>query len=65
MTRIDDGLLGFVYLPALAAIVCTAMIAAPIGVRIAHRLAPLPLRRAFGALLVLVAARMLWSAVAP
>ena len=65
VTRIDDGLLGFVYLPALAAIVCTAMIAAPIGVRIAHRLAPLPLRRAFGALLVLVAARMLWSAVAP
>lgn len=65
VTHMSDGLLGFVYLPALAAIVCTAMVAAPFGVRMAHRLAPIPLRRAFGGLLILVAARMLWSAIAP
>jgi len=64
-THFSDGLLGFVYLPALAAIVVTSVVCAPLGVRVAHGLAPIPLRRAFGALLILVAIRMLWSAVAP
>jgi uncharacterized membrane protein YfcA len=65
VTSVHDGLLGYVYLPALAAIVATTVIFAPVGVRLAHRLQPIPLRRAFGALLILVAVRMLWSSVAP
>jgi len=64
-THLSDGLLGFVYLPALAAIVASSVVCAPLGVRVAHGLAPTPLRRAFGALLILVAIRMLWSAIAP
>jgi uncharacterized protein len=62
VTHLSDGLLGYIYLPALAAIVCTTVILAPVGVRTALRMKPLPLRRAFGGLLVLVAARMLWTA---
>ena len=65
VTQLSDGLLGYVFLPALAAIVCTTVIFAPIGVRTALKMKPLPLRRAFGALLVLVAIRMLWTAFAP
>lgn len=61
-TRFDDGFLGYIYLPAFAAIVLASIVTAPFGVRTAHRLQPQPLRRAFGALLLFVAARMLWSA---
>ena len=64
-THLYDGLLGYVYLPGLAAIVCTTVVFAPLGVRLAHRLQPLPLRRAFGALLILVSLRMMWTAFAP
>ncbi len=58
-----DWMLGWVYLPAFAAIVATSMALAPVGVKVAHRVAPLPLRRAFGALLILVSMRMLYSAL--
>jgi uncharacterized membrane protein YfcA len=61
-TAIGDGFFGFVYLPALLAILLTTIITAPLGVRAAHRMSPLPLRRAFGLLLVLVSARMFWTA---
>jgi uncharacterized membrane protein YfcA len=64
-THLSDGLLGFIYLPALAAIVCTTIVFAPLGVRVAHRVAPAPLRRMFGALLILVSLRMLWTAISP
>ena len=63
-TTLDEGLLGFVYLPALAAIVAATVVFAPIGVRFAHRLSPQPLKRAFGLLLILVSARMIWTAFA-
>lgn len=63
-TTLADGLLGYVYLPALAAVVAATVVAAPIGVRCAHRLHPEPLRKVFGGLLVLVALRMLWTAFA-
>ena len=65
VTSFGEGLLGYVYMPGLIAIVCTTVVFAPIGVRLAHGLQPLPLRRAFGALLILVSIRMLWSALAP
>ena len=54
---------GWVYLPAFAAIMIAAIAFAPLGVKVAHRIQPLPLRRAFGVLLIFVSARMLYSAV--
>ncbi len=56
-------LLGYVYLPGFAAIVLATVVTAPMGVRVVHRVPPLPLRRGFGVLLVLVAARTLYSAL--
>jgi uncharacterized protein len=53
--------LGFIYLPALAAMACTSVLTAPFGARLAHRL-PLPvLRRIFALLLFILATRMLVS----
>lgn len=51
--------LGYVYLPALALVVTTSMLAAPIGARIAHRLPIKMLRRMFAVLLYVFALRML------
>jgi uncharacterized membrane protein YfcA len=65
ITRISDGLLGYVYVPALLTIGLVSVLLAPAGVRMAHALQPLPLRRAFGAVLVLVSLRMLWTAFVP
>jgi uncharacterized protein len=62
-TSLGDGLLGYVYLPALLAIACTTVLFAPLGVRVAHRLSPVPLRRMFGVLLIAVALRMCWTAL--
>lgn len=56
------GVWGHVHVQALVAIVLSAIVVAPIGVWSAGRLRPLPLRRAFGALLLLAASRMLWTA---
>ncbi len=63
-TSLSDGFLGFVYLPALAAIVVGSVALAPVGVRTAHRISATPLRRVFGVLLVIVSLRMFWSAIA-
>lgn len=54
--------LGYIYLPALAAIVVASMIVAPIGVRVAHGLPVLRLRRIFAGLLLAIAAFMFWKA---
>ncbi|HEX7043273.1 MAG TPA: sulfite exporter TauE/SafE family protein [Burkholderiales bacterium] len=51
--------LGYVVLPAFAGIVAASMLFAPLGARLAHRLKPLVLRRAFGTLLALFGVRML------
>lgn len=51
--------LGFVYLPALACILATSLIAATMGARAAHRLPVPTLRKIFSTLLVLLAAKML------
>lgn len=53
--------LGFVYLPALACIATASMLFAPIGARLAHRLPVKKLKRAFGCMLVVVAAFMIWK----
>jgi uncharacterized membrane protein YfcA len=53
--------LGFVFLPALIALVAGSIITAPIGARAAHRLPVLTLKRIFAVLMVLLAAKMVVS----
>lgn len=53
--------LGYVYVPAMACIVCTSMLTAPLGVRLAHRLPVDMLKRIFAVLLLGVAMRMIVS----
>jgi uncharacterized membrane protein YfcA len=51
--------LGFVHLPAFAAIAVASAAAAPLGARLAHRLPAAHLRRGFAVFLVLVGCRLL------
>lgn len=50
---------GYVYLPALAGIICASVLTAPLGVRLAHSLPVDKLKRLFAGLLLVVATRML------
>jgi uncharacterized membrane protein YfcA len=50
--------LGFVYLPALAAIVVTSMLTAPLGAKLAHRLPVKKLKKIFALLLYTLGIRM-------
>ena len=54
--------LGYVYVPALLAIVVGSVVSAPAGARAAHRWPVSRLRRAYAALLYVLAAYMLWKA---
>ena len=58
------GALGFIYLPALAAIATASVLTAPAGAHLAHRLEMRQLRRAFAVLLYGLAAYMLHKAIA-
>lgn len=52
---------GYVYLPAFIGIVCTSVITAPLGARLAHSL-PVPrLKKVFAGLLIVVATKMLFD----
>jgi uncharacterized protein len=51
--------LGYVYLPALAGLVCASVLTAPLGARLAHSLPVSPLKRIFAVLLLIVGTRML------
>jgi uncharacterized membrane protein YfcA len=53
--------LGFVYVPALLAIVAGSVLTAPFGARAAHRLPVATLRRIFACLLYVLATKMLWT----
>jgi uncharacterized membrane protein YfcA len=53
--------LGFIYLPALAAMACASVLTAPYGAALAHRLPLRALRRVFALLLFILATRMLLS----
>jgi len=53
-------LLGHVWLPGTLAIGVGGVLAAPLGVALAHRLPAAGLRRIFGGVLLLVAVRMAW-----
>lgn len=56
--------LGFVYLPAFFGVVLSTIFMAPVGARVAHRLPVKQLKRAFGAMLALLATKMLWTLLA-
>ena len=53
--------LGFVYLPALAAIICGSVLTAPLGARLAHSLPVNHLKRIFSVFLYITATRMIWG----
>lgn len=55
-----DHLLGHVWLPGTLAIGIGGVLAAPLGVALAHRLPAAGLRRVFGGVLLVVAFRMAW-----
>ncbi|MER2517387.1 sulfite exporter TauE/SafE family protein [Candidatus Accumulibacter phosphatis] len=52
---------GYVYLPALLWLVPSSMLIAPLGARLAHRLPVATLKRLFAAILILLAAKMMWG----
>jgi len=52
---------GYIYLPALAGLIVTSVLTAPLGVRLAHSLPVGRLKRIFAVLLYLVGTRMLIS----
>jgi uncharacterized membrane protein YfcA len=56
--------IGYVYLPALLAIVAASVISAPMGARAAHRWPVAALRRSFAFVLYALAAYMLWKSFA-
>jgi uncharacterized membrane protein YfcA len=58
---LPSGSIGFVYLPALALIVATSMIATPLGARTAYRMPLKPLRMLLSFVMYALALRMLAS----
>jgi len=54
---------GYVYLPAMAAIVVASMLVAPVGASVAHRWPAVKLRRAVAALLGTLGTYMFWKAI--
>lgn len=59
VSGLPAGSVGYVYLPALALVVLTSMLAAPFGARLAHRLPVRHLRVVFALVLYALAVRML------
>ena len=58
------GRIGYIYLPAFLWLVPSSMLMAPFGAKLAHSLPVATLKRLFAALLVVLAARMLWRLLA-
>jgi uncharacterized membrane protein YfcA len=56
------GTLGYIYLPALAAISLASVLTAPLGARVAHALPTQTLKQVFAALLLALAIYMLFKA---
>lgn len=61
VSGLPSGCLGYIYLPALVALVISSMLTAPLGVRLAHSLPVDKLKRFFGIFIYIMAARMLWT----
>ena len=56
---LPSGSVGFIFLPALACLLVTSMLTAPLGARLAHRLPVALLKKIFACVLVLLAGKML------
>jgi len=54
---------GYIWLPSLSGIVCSSVLTAPLGVRLAHSLPVSRLKRVFAILLLVVGTRMLVSLI--
>ncbi|HNR21701.1 MAG TPA: sulfite exporter TauE/SafE family protein [Steroidobacteraceae bacterium] len=61
--ELPPGTVGLVNLPGVALIALATIVTVPLGARIAHALGPRALSMAFGAFLLMVAARMLWRVI--
>ena len=61
VAALPDWTLGFVLLPALAALVAGSLVTAPLGARLAHRLPVATLKRVFAGLLYVLATKMALS----
>lgn len=59
LSGLPECSLGYIYLPALAGIVCASVVTAPLGVYLAHNLPVDRLKRVFAILLFAVGTRML------
>jgi len=59
--ELPSGTVGYIYLPALAAIVATSVLTAPLGAKVAHATEVGRLRRVFAMVLYVLAAYMLWK----
>ena len=55
-------MVGYIYWPALLAIVCTSMLTAPMGARLSSRLPVATIKKIFAFILFLLAASMAWEA---
>ena len=63
--ELPGGTLGYVYVPALAAIVVASVLTAPLGAKAAHAMDVGMLRKLFALLLYVLSAYMLWKGLAP
>jgi len=61
--HLPAGTFGYIYLPALAAIVATSVLTAPLGAKAAHAMSVDRLRRLFALLLYVLAAYMMWKGI--
>lgn len=63
VSGMPEGSLGFLYLPAVLVLSVATILFAPLGVKMAHRLPPIKLKKIFGFMLLLIALRMAWKLV--
>jgi len=63
VSGLPTGTLGFVYLPALAAIAAASMLTAPFGAKVAHSLDTRPLKRVFAGMLFVLAGYMAYKGI--
>ena len=64
LADLPAGSVGFLYLPAVAALAACTVLFAPLGVRAAHRLPADVLKAALGMLMFVIASQMLFKLVA-
>jgi uncharacterized membrane protein YfcA len=58
--ELPEGMLGYLYLPALVSVAAASVVTAPLGAKVAHALPVKSLKRVFALMLYGLAAYMLW-----